>query len=243
MIVLMHSPCPNIGISGAILTPISFLTAPGIGLFFMVSGALLLPVRMPANKFLKRRLTKVLWPTIIWSLFYVLILYKEISLLEIFKSILSIPFSPQGNGIMWFMYTLVGLYLLAPILSPMLIQSSEKTIRFYLILWAITLCFPYMNLLLEINNTISGPLYYFSGYCGYFVLGYYLHRYKPNISLTIIGILFLIPIILLTIFKNYRLPGDFYDLFWYLSLPVAMMATGWFILLNKIKVLNNKKTF
>lgn len=244
MIVLMHSPHPNAGISGVILTPISFLTAPGIGLFFMVSGALLLPINESTNKFLKKRLTKVLWPTIFWSLFYLLIkyVYKETTSDDIIHSIISMPFSPQGHGIMWFMYTLIGLYLLAPVISPLLIQSSEIVIRFYLIIWGITLCFPYLNLVLDINNTITGPLYYFSGYIGYFVLGYYLHRYKPSIPAFIIGILFFIPIILLAIFKYYRLPGDFYDLFWYLSLPVAMMSIAWFVTLSKFRTLSNTRT-
>ena len=39
MIVLMHSPISGLGTSGAVLSGISYLTALGIGLFFMVSGA------------------------------------------------------------------------------------------------------------------------------------------------------------------------------------------------------------
>ena len=38
MIVLMHSPIPG-SATGIVLAGISYLTAPGIGLFFMVSGA------------------------------------------------------------------------------------------------------------------------------------------------------------------------------------------------------------
>lgn len=45
MIVMMHSPHPNAGNPGALLVPLFFITAAGIGLFFMVSGALLLPVK------------------------------------------------------------------------------------------------------------------------------------------------------------------------------------------------------
>ena len=33
MIILMHAPHPDVGLSGILLTPISFMTAPGIGLF------------------------------------------------------------------------------------------------------------------------------------------------------------------------------------------------------------------
>ena len=41
LIVLMHSPMPG-SAPGFVLSGISYLTAPGIGLFFMISGALLL---------------------------------------------------------------------------------------------------------------------------------------------------------------------------------------------------------
>lgn len=62
MIVLMHAPHPDAGNPGILLTPISFLTASGIGLFFMVSGALLLPVSSDTSSFLKRRLGKIVGP-------------------------------------------------------------------------------------------------------------------------------------------------------------------------------------
>ena len=45
MVVLTHTPMPGLGTPGVVLSSISYLCAPGIGLFFMVSGALLLPVQ------------------------------------------------------------------------------------------------------------------------------------------------------------------------------------------------------
>ena len=53
MIVLMHSPHPQAGNPNYVVVLISFMTAAGIGLFFMVSGALLLPVEMPTMEFLR----------------------------------------------------------------------------------------------------------------------------------------------------------------------------------------------
>ena len=51
MIVSMHAPIPNTGLNSYILSADSLLTAPGIGLFIMVSGALLLPVNIPTKHF------------------------------------------------------------------------------------------------------------------------------------------------------------------------------------------------
>ena len=61
LIVLMHSPMP--GTPGFLQVGITYITMPGIGLFFMVSGALLLKSDLSQADFLKRRFTKILWPT------------------------------------------------------------------------------------------------------------------------------------------------------------------------------------
>ena len=43
MVVMMHSPIPSDNSDGIILSSLSYFTAPCIGVFFMVSGALILP--------------------------------------------------------------------------------------------------------------------------------------------------------------------------------------------------------
>ena len=53
MIILMHSPMPD-SAPGYVLSCLSYLTAPGIGLFFMISGALLLGTELPMGVFLKK---------------------------------------------------------------------------------------------------------------------------------------------------------------------------------------------
>ena len=46
MVVVMHSPIPSDNSDGIILSSLSYFTAPCIGLFFMVSGALILPPQL-----------------------------------------------------------------------------------------------------------------------------------------------------------------------------------------------------
>ena len=41
MVVMMHSPMPSADANGMLLSSLSYFTAPCIGLFFMVSGALI----------------------------------------------------------------------------------------------------------------------------------------------------------------------------------------------------------
>ena len=109
MVVLMHSPMPSTGDHGMFLTAVSYFTAPCIGLFFMVSGALLLPVECDYATFLRRRFCKIAVPTLFWSLFYVALnVCLKGGSTNILRTAASIPFSAQGSGVLWFMYTLAG---------------------------------------------------------------------------------------------------------------------------------------
>ena len=162
MIVLMHSPMSDQGTSGAVLSGISYLTAPGIGLFFMVSGALLLKSNagkpFETRNFLQRRFTKILVPLLFWSVVGLVLEQHGVKNTEL--------------GILWFMYCLAGMYLLTPILSRWLSVASIKEVEFYLVLWLATLCVPFVKLFTPVNESDTSWLYYFHGYVGYYVLGF-----------------------------------------------------------------------
>ena len=235
MIVAMHAPIPNTGLSSFILSADSLLTAPGIGLFVMVSGALLLPINMTTSMFLKKRIGKIVFPTLFWTLFYLLVSGYDYGFegINILRVLLSIPFSHQ-YGILWFMYMLAGLYLLAPILSSWLKLTGKKELEFYLFLWTVTMCYPYIRYFIGVNEGHTGILYYFGGYVGYFLLGYYLRTYVKAFAIWKSIILLLIPLSVATILKTLQVPVHFYDSFWYLSLLVAMMSVAWFLLIKHL---------
>lgn len=205
----------------------------------MLSGALLLNNTQSTKVFLKRRFTKIAFPTLFWTFFYLAITPNDNA--PLWQQILSIPFSAQGHGVLWFMYTLAGLYLITPILSRWIQRASKKEIEFYLLLWLITLCYPYLKYSILINDNNTGILYYFSGYLGYFVLGYYLKHFYSlrwwHIVLTIVTVI-TTPILLLISGVNY----DFYEVLWYLSLPVALMAFCWFALISKSSIFSNHES-
>lgn len=235
----MHAPIPqNVmggGEIGLFLSSLSYLTAPCIGLFFIVSGALLLPVCISTRAFLKKRFAKVLIPTIVWSLFY--LCYNNLVLNDNavwIRSILSLPFSAQGNPVLWYMYTLMGLYLIAPILSRWLSVASHKEISFYLSLWGISLCYPIISLFADVNISQTGVLYYFTGYVGYFVMGYYMKKYSKSISFKLILPATAIAIVAPVVCKLMHLHVDFYEMFWYLSIFVAIQCICWYRIIEKL---------
>lgn len=238
MVIMMHSPMPGCGAPGFVLTGISFVTAPCIGLFFMVSGALLLPTSLGMKEFYKRRLYKIVFPTLIWTFIYLLvkIINGSITIDQLPSIVLSIPFSAQGDGILWFMYVLVGLYLITPIISPWLEKASKKEIELILGLWIVSLLYPILSNVVSVNESYTGILYYFSGYAGYYILGYYFDHYKPKVGIIASFLMILLPIIACGFSIHLYQDLDFYRYFWYLSIFVVSMASGWFCLLSIINV-------
>lgn len=239
MIIAIHAPVPNSNIDGYILYANSAICSSGVGLFVMVSGALLLPVNMPTLSFIKKRLWKIVVPTFLWTFFYMFVQliggYTCFS--DISHSLLSFPFSPQYNSVFWFVYMLVGLYLLAPIISPWLKSTTQKELLFYLMIWGITLFFPLIKGYIGVNETPTGILYYFSGFMGFFLLGYYLKNYVTIVPSWICILLLFLPLTIALLLKLYHINIDFFDLFWYLSVFVPMMSIGWFLLIKKVKCL------
>ncbi|WP_373135830.1 acyltransferase family protein [Phocaeicola plebeius] len=90
-------------------------------------------------------------------------------------------FCVQRYGILWFIYTFIGFYLLVPIISLWIKQASKRELKIYLLLWLIAQCYSYLLLFLEVNSFNLGIL--FIGYAGYFLLGYYLNRYPVSLKL------------------------------------------------------------
>lgn len=244
LIIAMHAPIPNSGLNGYVLSTDSLLTVPGIGLFLMVSGALLMPVSIPTKSFLKKRLGKIICPTLFWTLFYMVVKLVEGNLNEgvFWESILSIPFSPQFNGVLWFMYMIAGLYILAPVLSPWLRQASQWEIVFYLGLWGITLCYPVIRSFVHLNESYTGILYYLGGYLGYFVLGYYLRNYVKRMAVWKCLLCLFVPWVVAIGMKYQQVKVDFYDLFGYLSVFVAMMSIAYFMLIKKVGVIYDENS-
>ena len=235
MVIAMHAPMPSDNAIGMFNVALSYYTAPCIGLFFMVSGALLLPIKSNGIDFLKKRFSKIVIPTLFWSLFYIACKYFDNGMEygNLVRSILSIPFSAQGHGVMWFMYTLAGLYLIAPIISAWIDRASKRELEIYLSLWLLSTCYPIINLALTTQSGNTNILYYLSGFAGYFLLGYYLTKYPNAISKWITIPSTIIALIAPVICKYFNWEVEFYEMFWYLSIFVVIMTASIFQIITK----------
>lgn len=219
-----------------------------VPLFVMLSGYFLLPMKGTTADFFKKRLTRIVWPFLIWSALYSVfyIFYAgytpEQAAAMFFK--LFLVNTPECTH-MWFIYMLVGLYLLTPVITPWLQRASKKQLQFYLALWLISSLLPFLNRYVSpemwgLSYWNPSPLfYYFTGFAGYFLLGYYIKRF---------GALKIAPSIILIVF-GYTVAAIFFthDMYHYYdyadlemstvfcSLNIVLMTWGVFSLFTYIK--------
>lgn len=182
------------------------LLRPSVPLFVMMTGLLLLPVGdMSIKDFYKKRIPRILWPMLIWSVLYnifpwftgVIGLPKEIigdffcyvqgnesqALADSLRSVAMIPlqFSFTENH-MWYMYLLIGMYLYIPFFSAWIEKYGRSAERLFLTIWAVSLFLPYGEAYIskylfgEATWNEFGLFYYFAGFSGYLLLGHYLRR-------------------------------------------------------------------
>lgn len=186
---------------------------PCVPLFVMITGALLLPVREETSIFYKKRILRVFWPFLIWSVIYNLFpwftgllgLRPELILdffpysgEEVTRQSLSvslgyiaqIPFNFSLLDVhMWYIYLLIGLYLYLPIFSAWVEKVSDKAKLWFLAGWGVTLFIPYYREF--VSPYIWGGcswnefsmLYYFAGFNGYLLLGHYLRNHDWSVSI------------------------------------------------------------
>ena len=156
-----------------------------VPLFVMISGYFLLPLKMDVGAFFKRRFTRILIPFVVWCVIYAAyyMVSRGDTFLDFMRNVAHIPVNFGVEiGHMWFIYMLLGLYLLVPVLSPWIEQCTKRQLQGYLGLWAFTTCLPYIHLWFPqvLGECFWNPtpmLHYFTGFAGYFVLGYYIKRY------------------------------------------------------------------
>ena len=180
---------------------------PCVPLFVMITGALLLPVRGNTAVFYKKRISRVFFPFVIWSVLYnlfpwltgvlgfssgVVLDFFPYSGEEVMRQSLGVslgyigemPFNFSQLAVhMWYIYLLIGLYLYLPIFSAWVAQASERAKLWFLAAWGVTTLLPYAHQFVmpyvwgECSWNAFGMLYYFAGFNGYLLLGHYLRHH------------------------------------------------------------------
>ena len=151
----------------------------GVPLFVMLSGALLLGKDEPINLFLKKRFHRVLIPFFLWSVIVSLIHFFQNGDRDILNWSFLFTKELFGNGvhsIYWYVYMILGLYMLTPILRC--IAKNTK-----LLVYSITVCFGlyYLQYVLPEFSLVNRFQFQNLLYIGYFLTGYFLYTSNLNI--------------------------------------------------------------
>ena len=180
LVILIHTPIRQYdtyyntpSLAGALYT---VLVAVNCNLFFMITGALLLPVKMTGRRFVKRRLTVVLPPLVVWTVVYLL---EHALLLHNFtpRLLTSILFHPV-EGLLWYVYVLAVIYVTLPLVSRCIDAIGKRGVEVILVLWVLSSFIPYQHgVFMEASQWSHNMFGAFANYYGYVLLGYYMHRY------------------------------------------------------------------
>ena len=254
---------------------IGSLMRPSVPLFAMMTGLLLLPVRESVGDFYRRRIPRVLVPMVIWSAIYYLVpwltgvLGMDLSVVSILypfefspsqdfgdalHNIAMIPFAFNGYTThMWYIYMLIGLYLIMPFFSAWIEKNDRTLVRTFIIMWCCSLMLPYLSQILSPDLfgrcawNEFGTFYYFAGFAGYLLLGHLLGKGNPLPSRKIIAmgamLYFAGYIITYTGFSSmivqysYEQEPELIEMFWQFCSPnVALMAIGMFLAAQRVKI-------
>ena len=174
-----------------------------VPLFIVASSYLQFPLHYSTGVFCRRRAVRILIPFVLWSVVYALA-WGEPS--ENFHN-LAFNFN-YAAGHLWFVYMLIGVYLLMPLLSPWAERVGKRELKAYIAIWLFTTLIPLIRdwvaggydgmqvtygvsglprqtltpLWGEASWNAYGTFYYFSGFIGYLLLGLYFRRFVGELS-------------------------------------------------------------
>ena len=208
MVVIIHTSSPVIMGYGHVLLKdwlwgdfYNGLSRFGVPVFVMITGALLLPREYELSDFLKRRLGRIIPPFILWSLVYVAYAWynEDINFTPDIWADIKLVLHQLKYGAyyhLWYVYMLIGLYFVIPVLSKFVRNATEKEVVYFLIVW-LAVMFLAQPYLARFNPSLD--MHYFLGYIGYLVLGYYLaaKQFSPKLTCGWLLLIFLLTLALI----------------------------------------------
>lgn len=225
-----------------------------VPIFFMISGRFFLdPIRSFEFNKMIRKIKHLILVFSFWSCIYMILNVLRVLVTggiirENIKWIILEFFG--GEYHMWFLYAIIGLYLITPLLRK--IVEDKRTIEYFLILFFVfSLILPILEKLPRVGivlSTISDEMvFHFTlGYSGYYILGYYLYAYRfsknKRKKIYILGIVGIFMSCMLTYISSIQTGIANEELANYLSPNVAITAIAVYVFaMEKGKIIVGKK--
>ncbi|MBK9454944.1 MAG: acyltransferase family protein [Bacteroidetes bacterium] len=157
----------------------------GVPIFLMISGALLLSKEESYPSFFKKRFVRVLLPLVFWTIVYEIKIIADHHYLKggvewsTLYSVMKNPFTGPVYDHLWFLYMIVGMYLVTPFLRRIIPVLRKQDLYYLLGLWVFSNVFlPLVYNYTTFKLGLSIPVV--TSYLGFYVLGYYLMQYQFN---------------------------------------------------------------
>lgn len=216
----------------------------GVPIFVMISGALFLGKKRPIKRIYQKNILRLLVAMFFWSILYALwqkyIAHAFDSNIAFLKEVL------VGHVHLWFVYMIIGLYMISPMLQKLV---EDRKLAIYFVTLSIAFAFLIPEIIKVIGLVSPGissilqamrdalKLDFVLSYSGLFVLGHLLHTAKIDCKkekwLYILGVASVLFTMIATAFvsikRNTPVP-IFYDTF---TINVLLQSISVFVFFKK----------
>jgi surface polysaccharide O-acyltransferase-like enzyme len=241
LVILLHVSIQHVTVQ----SPTSWLAfdlynsiaRPCVPLFVMLTGYLMLQpskVNEPLKIFFKKRWARIGLPFIFWGVVYFVWVYLidngSLSFNSVVQGMLQGPYVT-----FWFLYLLVGLYLLTPILRVFIAYASDNVMKFLLLIWFVGTGL--MPLVALFGFVLNNNVFILPGWIGYFLLGAYLPKLKTKMRPWRLYVLMAVGFAWTMIGSAFMAMNSWSQLYFfydYLAANVIVASASMFLLLTSI---------
>ncbi|MEM6160517.1 acyltransferase family protein [Erwinia sp. P6884] len=217
-------------------------------LFLLIAGYISLNKNESLLSTLKHRVLNLVIPLIVWSAIY--LLYGRLNGISTPFSLLNLLSMPAWPHL-WFIYTLILLYLLTPLLNTFIQNGSRQRINYIVTVWfalaSVYMLFDNMKLNLLEGHALPARsnidmVVYLSGF---YIIGGVIRRYNINPKVTISAIIFILSAVL-TAVMSYSLSLSTFspnEIFLFYSAPtLVVVSLAFFFMLLNISLTFSRRT-
>lgn len=192
MVLVLHVSAHNWGrtspesIEWQIFNIYDVLVRSAVPLFFMLSGKLFLSRDdISLIRLFYKNILKIIFAYFLWSFLYAIdqVGIRSIISSPDFTHLFSITVDSKYH--LWYLPALISVYLLIPVFISMKSYKDGKILIYTTILFFVFAIVKYSVMLLPINQSFKELLqkfnFSFDSYCGYFIFGYILDKFKEKL--------------------------------------------------------------
>lgn len=216
-----------------------------VPIFVMISGVLFLrkEYSISVKRLYLHNIGRMLVFLVFWHVVYQVyntLVAGESLGVQSFVNIVKNLLNGQTQVHLWFVYMIIGIYMICPIFKIFVTHASKQMIEYFLLLFFVMGCLPnflgsfgYESLNMIATNLNKLSISTASGYIGYFILGYYLETYplqkRKRIMVYALGIASLVLTIFLTYHKSVS-AGTYIETYLGYTMPnVFIMSVAVFV--------------